>query len=113
MEKRNENLRFENTTLEMREASVDEIEYYQAFEEYEDLPHFMDANPYEDEICPYKQMKMFIKKYSLNSCYKVVHFSTALWYIFGLHLTYIELMVKNIHTHVKFTIKKQTEQGGL
>ena len=38
MEKRNENLRFENTTLEMREASVDEIEYYQAFEEYEDLP---------------------------------------------------------------------------
>ena len=39
MEKRNENLRFENTTLEMREASVDEIEYYQAFEEYEDLPH--------------------------------------------------------------------------
>ncbi len=27
--------------------------------------------------------------------------------------TYMELMVKNIHTHVKFTIKKQTEQGGL
>jgi ribonucleotide monophosphatase NagD (HAD superfamily) len=26
---------------------------------------------------------------------------------------YMELMVKNIHTHVKFTIKKQTEQGGL
>mgnify|MGYP000541244059 FL=1 len=32
------------------------FEYYQAFEEYEDLPHFMEANPYEDEICPYKQM---------------------------------------------------------
>lgn len=72
MEKRNENLRFENTTLEMREASVDEIEYYQAFEEYEDLPHFMDANPYEDEICPYKQMKMFIKKSFMDDLQRLV-----------------------------------------
>ena len=72
MEKRNENLRFENTTLEMREASVDEIEYYQAFEEYEDLPHFMDANPYEDEICPYKQMKMLIKKSFMDDLQRLV-----------------------------------------
>ena len=47
-------------------------EYYQAFEEYEDLPHFMEANPYEDEICPYKQMQMVIKKSFMDDLQRLV-----------------------------------------
>lgn len=65
----NENLRADDTAHEMTETGVEEFEVYG---EYEDCPSFMEMNPYEDEICPYEQIEMLMKKSFMDNIQKLM-----------------------------------------